>query len=213
VDTDRRVGEGKPVAPSFLLACVLWADVRDGWAQRMEARHGQRPQAPFPALQDAIDDVFNARIGDVSGRGKLAADMREIWMMQPRFDKRSGATPYSLVDQARFRAAFDFMRLRADVGEVGEAIAEWWQEFSTADDVRRQDLMDQVRDEQHKKTRQRVPARAPADSSPGPRTAAPKAEAEPALPPDGEVATAPRKRRRRRKPRTGGGEAGSVAAE
>ena len=93
-DTDRRVNEGKPVAPSFLLACVLWADVRDGWAQRLEAR-----QHPFPALQDAIDDVFNSRIGDVSGRGKLAADMREIWMMQPRFDKRTGSTPFSLVDQ------------------------------------------------------------------------------------------------------------------
>jgi poly(A) polymerase len=60
-DTDRRVGEGKPVAPSFLLACVLWADVRDGWA----APGAQ--QQPLPALQDAIDDVFNARIGDVSG--------------------------------------------------------------------------------------------------------------------------------------------------
>ena len=169
-DTDRRVGEGKPVAPSFLLACVLWADVRDGWAQRIEGRHGQRPQAPFPALQDAIDDVFNARIGDVSGRGKLAADMREIWMMQPRFDKRTGSTPYSLVEQARFRAAFDFMRLRADVGEVGEAIAEWWQEFSTADDLRRQDLLEQVREEQ--KVRQRVRLRDPA-AAPKPRSEQP----------------------------------------
>lgn len=203
-DTDRRVGEGKPVAPSFLLACVLWADVRDGWAQRQQGRHGQRPQAPFPALQDAIDDVFNARIGDVSGRGKLAADMREIWMMQPRFDKRSGATPYSLVEQARFRAAFDFMRLRADIGEVSEAIAEWWQEFSTADDVRRQDLMDQVRDEQHKKARQRVPARTSGGTVPDRQAASPAAEVDSALPPDGEVATAPRKRRRRRKPRSGG---------
>jgi len=209
LDTDRRVGEGKPVAPSFLLACVLWADVRDGWAQRVEGRHGQRGQAAFPALQDAIDDVFNARIGDVSGRGKLAADMREIWMMQPRFDKRTGATPYSLVEQARFRAAFDFMRLRADVGEVGEEIAEWWQEFSTADEVRRQDLLDQVRDEQHKKTRQRAPAaRAPAAS------AAPDGAGEAQLPPDGEVAAAaPRKRRRRRKPRSGGEAGSSVAAE
>ncbi|WP_431273724.1 polynucleotide adenylyltransferase PcnB [Variovorax ureilyticus] len=217
-DTDRRVGEGKPVAPSFLLACVLWADVRDGWAQRMQPRGGERPMAPFPALQDAIDDVFNARIGDVSGRGKLGADMREIWMMQPRFDKRSGATPYSLVEQARFRAAFDFMRLRADVGEIGEAIAEWWQEFSTADDVRRQDLMDQVRDEQHKKVRQRAPRSAgTAASRP---VATPAAEASAALPPDGEVALAPaRKRRRRRKPRSGdgggggGGEGASGAAE
>lgn len=208
-DTDRRVGEGKPVAPSFLLACVLWADVRDGWAQRAEGRHGQRPQASFPALQDAIDDVFNARIGDVSGRGKLAADMREIWMMQPRFDKRSGATPYSLVEQARFRAAFDFMRLRADVGEVSEAIAEWWQEFSsTSDDVRRQDLLDQVRDEQHKRTRQRGPARSAA-----PAAAQADGEAGQAQPPEGELAAAaPRKRRRRRKPRTGG-EAGSIAAD
>ncbi|MDN8612539.1 polynucleotide adenylyltransferase PcnB [Variovorax ginsengisoli] len=216
-DTDRRVGEGKPVAPSFLLACVLWADVRDGWAQRLEGRHGQRPQAPFPALQDAIDDVFNARIGDVSGRGKLAADMREIWMMQPRFDKRSGSTPHSLVEQARFRAAFDFMRLRADVGEVGEAIAEWWQEFSTADDLRRQDLMDQVRDEQHKKTRQRVPARTPAPASAERRASGQdegeREDAETAPRPDGEASDAPRKRRRRRKPRSGGaGEAGGVAA-
>jgi hypothetical protein len=37
--------------------------------------------------------VFDARIGDVSGRGKLAADMREIWVMQPRFEKRVGSTP------------------------------------------------------------------------------------------------------------------------
>ncbi|MDQ0012811.1 poly(A) polymerase [Variovorax boronicumulans] len=219
-DTDRRVGEGKPVAPSFLLACVLWADVRDGWAQRQEGRHGQRPQPPFPALQDAIDDVFNSRIGDVSGRGKLAADMREIWMMQPRFDKRTGSTPYSLVEQARFRAAFDFMRLRADVGEVGEAIAEWWQEFSTADDVRRQDLLEQVRDEQ--KTRQRVRVReTPPAPKPRSEPAGRQRQAEAqdsaedeevevesgAVPPDGEAPVA-RKRRRRRKPRTGGGGGG-----
>jgi poly(A) polymerase len=223
-DTDRRVGEGKPVAPSFLLACVLWADVRDGWAQRIEGRHGQRPQPPFPALQDAIDDVFNARIGDVSGRGKLAADMREIWMMQPRFDKRTGSTPYSLVEQARFRAAFDFMRLRADVGEVSEAIAEWWQEFSTSDDVRRQDLLEQVRDEQ--KTRQRVRTRDPVASKPRsepvvrqrqdtqePAQQDDELETETAgASSDGEAA-APRKRRRRRKPRTGGAAGSGGAGE
>jgi poly(A) polymerase len=220
MDTDRRVGEGKPVAPSFLLACVLWADVRDGWAQRLEGRHGQRGQPAFPALQDAIDDVFNTRIGDVSGRGKLGGDMREIWMMQPRFDKRVGSTPYSLVEQARFRAAFDFMRLRADVGEVSEAIAEWWQEFSTADDLRRQDLLDQVREEQKAPTRTRVRAkpapradRADAPAAAGSERDEPEGdetddagETAGAVPPDGE---APRKRRRRRKPRTGGGGGGA----
>ena len=188
-DTDRRVGEGKPVAPSFLLATVLWADVRDGWARRS----GRQP--PFPALQDAIDDVFNQRIGDVSGRGKLAADMREIWVMQPRFEKRSGSAAWGLVDQPRFRAAFDFMRLRADIGEVDEGLAEWWQEFSTADDIRREDLLEQVREEQ--KSRPRKPVvhvRTPAST--GDSTGEPQDEA-PA--PDG-TPSAPKKRRRRRKP-------------
>ena len=138
-DTDKRVGEGKPVAPSFLLACVLWADVREGW----QARTGQ--MAVFPALQEAIEEVFNARIGDVSGRGKLAGDMREIWTMQPRFEKRTGSAPFGLVEQARFRAGFDFMCLRAEVGEVELELADWWEDFSLADDDSRVALLQAVK--------------------------------------------------------------------
>ena len=144
-DTDRRVEEGKSVAPSFLLACVLWVDVRDAWAKRLG-----RGQHAHSALQEAIDETFDARIGDVSGRGKLAADMREIWMMQPRFEKRVGHAPMALMEQPRFRAAFDFMRLRADAGEVQERLADWWQAFSVADVPLRQDLIDQAREEQQR---------------------------------------------------------------
>jgi poly(A) polymerase len=187
-DTDRRVGEGKPVAPSFLLACALWSDVRDGWAARIAQR-----QHSFAALQDAIDDVFNARVGDVSGRNKLGADMREIWMMQPRFDKRVGSSPFSMVEQPRFRAGFDFMRLRADAGEVDVVLADWWQEFSVASDSQRQDLVDQVRDEQHKRVRRAPRPQALAeparDTAPAPADAA-SAE---------EGAAAPAKKRRRRR--------------
>ena len=208
-DTDRRVGEGKPVAPSFLLACVLWADVRDGWAARQaEGQHAH------PALQDAIDDVFNARIGDVSGRGKLAADMREIWMMQPRFEKRVGSAPFGLVQQERFRASFDFMRLRADIGEVEELLADWWQEFSTGDDAMREDLVDQVRKENLKRPRV---VRAPRPASVPRRVAgdtqavgaSDKASSEPqhASDQDGSMddSGAPKKRRRRRRSGSGRG--------
>jgi poly(A) polymerase len=153
LDTDRRVIEGKPVAPSFLLACVLWADVREGWAKRISER-----QNPHPALQDAIEDVFNARIGDVSGRGKLAGDMREIWLMQPRFEKRVGSAPFGLTEQPRFRAAFDFMRLRAENGEIDIVLSDWWQEFSMANDNLRNDMVDAVKLEQQQRAR---PTRAP----------------------------------------------------
>lgn len=149
-DTDRRVAQGRPVAPSFLLACVLWSDVRDGWARRTS-----QGQHAHPALQEAIEEVFNARIGDVSSRGRLAGDMREIWTMQPRFEKRVGSAAFGLVEQPRFRAAFDFMRLRAESDEIDVLLSDWWQEFSQADDNLRQDMVDQVREEQHQRARVR----------------------------------------------------------
>ena len=205
-DTDRRVGEGKPVAPSFLLACVLWADVRDGWAQRLA-----RKEHPYPALQDAIDEVFDARIGDVSGRGKLAADMREIWMMQPRFEKRVGATPFSLVEQPRFRAGFDFLRLRADVQEVDETLADWWQEFSMASDAEREDLVQAAKAEQQAKPRvRRAPKPQGEDVTPRAVKAAPAADADA---PQSEGEAAPKKRRRRRRKPGAGGEQGAASAE
>ena len=214
-DTDRRVGEGKPVAPSFLLACVLWSDVRDGWSKRME-EPGRQP--PFPALQDAIDQVFSERIGDVSGGGRLASDMREIWMMQPRFEKRVGSSAFSLVDQPRFRAAFDFMRLRAETGEIEEVLADWWQEFSMANDNLRADMVEQVRAEQGRgkatraprppRKRSATPAAEGADPAPSDASAGATAATE-----DGEPAPdAPRKRRRRRRPGGArpGGDAGNT---
>jgi len=217
-DTDRRVAEGKAVAPSFLLACVLWQDVETLWQRRQE-----EGEHTFPALQGAIDDVFDRRIGDVSGRGKLAADMREIWVMQPRFDKRSGNTPFSMVAHIRFRAGFDFFRLRADVGGVAEGLVEWWQEFYVTDDARRQDMLAQVREELRQQQRggqpkkklpvvRRVPAAAPADADA-------EGHEDEALAP-GEEGTAdatdaPKKRRRRRRKSgtgsTGGGAAGGAA--
>ncbi|AMO22033.1 polynucleotide adenylyltransferase PcnB [Ramlibacter solisilvae] len=197
-DTDRRVGEGKPVAASFLLSCVLWSDVRDGWAGRLA-----RKEHPFPALQGAIDDVFDARIGDVSGRGKLGADMREIWMMQPRFEKRVGQTPFTLVEQPRFRAAFDFMRLRADIGEIDVVLADWWQEFSLASDDLREDLVAQLREEQHRGQRR---VRAPRPEKGSALEAPQPAEAQPPAGDEAAGADAPRKRRRRRRKSPGQGQ-------
>ncbi len=218
-DTDRRVSEGKPVAPSFLLACVLWSDVRAGWQRRQ-----QRGMAPFPALQEAVDEVFESRIGDVSGRGKLGADMREIWMMQPRFDKRTGSSPFSLAEQPRFRAGFDFLRLRSQVGELPEEFSHWWETFSTASDTVRYDMVDEIRLEQQRaqakprakagdgKGTGRVYRQAadgtPLEAAPAAGSSAPEPEQAEAAGEGVEGAPAKKRRRRRRKP---GGQAGDAA--
>lgn len=197
-DTDRRVGEGKPVAPSFMLACVLWHDVKSGWGRRLKKGYNV-----FPALSEAIDEVFDQRIGDVSGRGKLAADMREIWVMQPRFDKRTGSSPLGMVMQQRFRAGFDFLRLRADVGEVDEALAQWWQDFQMADDVLREDLIAQAREEQRQKQKAAQPRKTVRTAQTGEASALENLVAEGDAP-------AKKKRRRRRKPAGAGGAASAA---
>ncbi len=141
-DTDRRVHENKPVAPSFLMACIFWYEVRTRW----EA-HRSEGQPTAPALSLAIDETFEARIGDISGRGKLASDMREIWGMQPRFEKRTGNAPIALLRQPRFRAALDFMRLRAETGEADPALARWWEAFSLADEPGQEAFLQELRQE------------------------------------------------------------------
>ncbi|MBU6193627.1 MAG: polynucleotide adenylyltransferase PcnB [Burkholderiales bacterium] len=219
-DTDRRVGEDKPVAPSFLLACLLWDEVRHRWQALKEDG-----TPPVPALQSAIDAVFDERIGDISGRGKLAADMREIWLMQPRFERRSGSGPASLVEQVRFRAAFDFLRLRADVDEVPPELAEWWEDYSLGSDEEREALLAAVRSQPGpKRVRSARADSGPAAAASGGRTgrgapsrsrsssaqgvaddagSAADRDGDPSTDGSADASDAPRKRRRRRR-RPGG---------
>ena len=158
----------------------------------------------MPALQDAIDDAFNAKIGDVSGRGKLGIDMREIWSMQPRFEKRVGSAPYSLLEQPRFRAGFDFLRLRGQTGEIDKVLPDWWEKFSTAYDDERHEMIEQARlEQQSRPPTPRVRVRrqdADAALSKGQDSGRSESELDSATQqPGGDSDAAPRKRRRRRK--------------
>ena len=144
--------------------------------------------------------VFYAftRIGDISGRGKLAADMREVWLMQPRFERRTASSSASLIAQVRFRAGYDFLRLRADCGEVPVELADWWEDFHLGSDDEREALLQDAKAASTPRAR-RAPAAA-GDT----RTDADRDEAEAVA----ETATdgaAPRKRRRRRRRPAGGG--------
>jgi poly(A) polymerase len=194
-DTDKRIAADKGVSPSYLLACVLWRDVNELWAKKRT-----RGEHPFPALQDAIDEVFNTRIGDVSGRGKLAADMREIWMMQPRFDKRTSGSVFSLVEHLRFRAGYDFLRLRAECGEVPVSLADWWLEFSEADQAGREDLAKLAREELRQQPKAvklvKAPRVVPAQTA---TNAAGEGDNPDPSATGHESSDAPKKRRRRRK--------------
>jgi poly(A) polymerase len=205
-DTDTRVAEDRGVAPSFLLACLMWHEVRERWQAALA--NGEHA---VPALQQAIDAVFDARIGDISGRGKLAADMREVWLMQPRFERRAGSTPFALIEQPRYRAAYDFLRLRADSGEVEVELADWWEDFALGSNEDREALVAAAREAQRGAPRRaaggqggaraRGGASAGGEAAPAPgEDAASGYDEDAASAPVEDAAPAKKRRRRRRRP-------------
>ena len=135
-NTDNRIKSGKPVSAGFLFATLLWHDVQEAWA-----RYENNDMPAIPALHAAIDEVLESQKSFLGMQRRHEADMREIWTMQPRLEKRVGRYPFRLVETNKFKAGYDFLLLRAEVGEVSEDLSEWWTNFWLGDDIQRQELM------------------------------------------------------------------------
>ena len=157
-NTDERVQADKPVSPAFLFASLLWHEVAAAW-QRIQAQGIK----PLPALFEAMDQVLDAQRQKLAIPRRYDGNIQEIWSMQPRFQSRAGQRPFKLLEHPRFRAAFDFLVLRAQSGEIDMELANWWEEFQHAGDARRGEML--VADTEPKKRRRKRGPRKPAASA------------------------------------------------
>ncbi|HZP87653.1 MAG TPA: polynucleotide adenylyltransferase PcnB [Burkholderiales bacterium] len=149
--TDERVREGKGVSPAFLFAALLWHEVLAAWRSREEA--GQRT---IPALHEAMDEVIAAQIEKLAIPRRFTTDMKELWELQARLLNRSGKRPYRMLEHPRLRAAYDFLQLRAESGEVDVEIAQWWDRFMRAgEDERAAMLLPESRSPKRRRRRRR----------------------------------------------------------
>lgn len=131
-NTDERLRADKSVSVGFVLAAVLWPQVLSAWAA-----YQQQNMRSVAALNAAIADVHAQMEKGWGVPQRFSATMREIWVLQPQFDTRRGARPFKLLHQARFRAAYDFLLLRAELGEVPQTVVQWWQTFQAASEEQR----------------------------------------------------------------------------
>jgi poly(A) polymerase len=128
-NTDQRIQEDKPVTPAFLFAALLWPAV-----QKDAIAHGERGLSAMQAIDAAGMDVLGRQTSQVSVPRRFSLASREIWSMQPRLEQRHGKRATQLLGRPRFRAAYDFLLLRAESGEdVGEK-ADWWTKFQELDE-------------------------------------------------------------------------------
>ena len=135
-NTDERVRQDKSVSPGFLFATLLWHEVLKAWEVRKSAGVANQP-----ALFEAMDEVLDTQARKLAITRRIVGDIKDIWALQPRFDKRAGKTPYRLIEQPRYRAGWDFLRLRAQSGEIPMEIPDWWNNFAHAGHDQRENLL------------------------------------------------------------------------
>lgn len=149
-NTDERVLQGKPVTPAFLFAALLWEPLR-AMAEKLRADGMDEMQA----LLEASTEVLRRQAASVAIPKRFTLTMREIWFMQPRLARLQGRRPAKLVEHPRFRAAYDFLVLRAEGGEPVAELAEWWTKFQTLPTEERESQMRGLGGDKPKKRRRR----------------------------------------------------------
>lgn len=123
-NTDRRVNEERPVTPAFLFGALIWPAVL---AQLPGGRlePGTDPQR----LQQAATEAVERQLRTLTIPKRFGVPMREIWHLQPRFERRTPKRAQRLLGHPRFRAAYDFLLLRAEAGLADAELARWWTDF------------------------------------------------------------------------------------
>jgi poly(A) polymerase len=125
--TDERVRSEKSVTPTFLFAILMWPAVQRAYAKLGHAGDGD-PQN----LLAACDQVTARQQQRVAVPKRFTLPLRELVGLQPRFEKREGRRALRLLNHPRFRAAYDFLVLRAAAGEADPELAKWWTDIQSA---------------------------------------------------------------------------------
>ncbi|GHC34811.1 polynucleotide adenylyltransferase PcnB [Aidingimonas halophila] len=138
-NTDSRILEDRPVTPAFLFAALLWPGVI---LRRQQLEREGMPAVP--ALQAAAQQAVSRQVKHIAIPKRFSLPMRDIWELQQRFPRRNGKRAFQTRDHPRFRAAYDFLLLREQAGEIEPGLGQWWTAFQEGDEHEKRRLLDKV---------------------------------------------------------------------
>lgn len=123
--TDKRIQQGKSVNPAFLFSAMLWEPMQERKQYFLDEGFVHQD-----ALYAAANDVIEQQVSRTAIPKRLTAQIREIWNLQYRLPKRHGDRAQKLREHPRFRAAYDFMGIRALAGDTDvQEVFDWWTEY------------------------------------------------------------------------------------
>jgi len=153
-NTDKRITDGRPVTPAFLLAVFLWPQVVE--QQRAKITGGM---PPVVAMTQAASEAISEQVKAVAIPKRFSLMMREIWELQERLPRRHGQRAARLVTHPRFRAAYDFLLLREEAGEIPPGLGQWWTDYQEANPKQRDAMVKALNVRDSKRAPRRRPRR------------------------------------------------------
>ncbi|GAB6141060.1 polynucleotide adenylyltransferase PcnB [Methylosoma difficile] len=162
-NSDNRIADGKSVTAYFLFASFLWEPVQ------ILAKEKQAQGLPeFMAYQDAASEILSQQVRITALPRHISLAIREVWSLQPKFNSRIGSKPSRLIGHPRFRAAYDFLLLRAETGGAEAELAEWWGKYQNANENEQRKMTAPPRKSAHSKSGRRKSYRKkPTDNNAG----------------------------------------------
>ena len=163
-NTDKRINADKKVTPAFIFAALLWFPLL-ALTKKLQA---QAQLSEYEAFAQAMNKVLSENAQHVAVPKRFTLGARDIWHIQHRLDKRAGQRAYRLTQQARFKAAYDFLLLRVDAGETEQTeLANWWTLYLSQDINGQKEMVKnlghQGTPKPRKRSRRRSPNKKPAE--------------------------------------------------
>lgn len=160
--TDERIHQGKPVTPAFLFAVWLWQPMLDR-QQNFIIKHC----APAESFNKACSKILAEHHQQIAMPRRFSTVVREIWQLQNQLWKRQGKRHERVFAHPRFRAAYDFLLLRAIPGSEEEKLAQWWTDYQQASIDQRATMVKALNRQTNRK-RRRKPGKVNTTSEKGP---------------------------------------------
>ena len=138
-NTDDRVEMDKPVTPTFLFALLLYGPI----ARIIEAMPPQQWHETG-AILDACDQALREAQSRIAIPRRFALGIREMFALQPRLEHPRGRRALRVLEHPRFRAAYDLLLLRAELGLASKETADWWTRLQEVSDPEREEMADDL---------------------------------------------------------------------
>ena len=149
--TDQRIAQEKPVTPGFIIAALLW--------NHYQSQYNALPTIGNPQEKqfDTARAVIREQQQTIAIPKRHAFFVRDVWHLQSRLERRNPRSIRPVLEHRRFRAAYDFLLLRARNAEVEPGLAQWWTEIQTLNPTEQQEQISALSPK--KKKRRRRPKR------------------------------------------------------